>query len=212
MLLKEAKKITGHKTGLGRPSKMPGFSTSLSAFDCKTGAKLAKVSNSVCSKCYAFRNNYLYPNVKSAHKARLEALQHPRWVEGMTRLIGHYTDKEDPYFRIHDSGDLQSPQHLMMWIDVARNLPWVNFWMPSKEIKWVKEVYKTINIWPPNLTVRLSAPMMGQAPPKSLQFLPTSTVQSETGFECGAPTRGNQCGPCRACWSSKVSNVDYHAQ
>ena len=190
---------------------MPGFSTSLSAFDCKTGSKLAKIEGSVCSKCYAFRNNYLYPNVKSAHKARLAALDHPQWVEGMTLLIGHYTDKADPYFRIHDSGDIQSPQHLMLWILVARNLPWVNFWMPSKEIKWVKEVYKSTADWPSNLTVRLSAPRIGQAP-AALQLLPTSTVQSEIGFVCGAPTRGNQCGPCRACWSSEVSNVDYHIQ
>ena len=35
MKVKEAKQITGHKSGLGKPSKMPRFSTSLSAYDCR---------------------------------------------------------------------------------------------------------------------------------------------------------------------------------
>lgn len=212
MNLTQAKLITGHKSGLGKPSKMPGFSTSLSAFDCKTGAKLAKVEGSVCSKCYAFNGNYQWPGVKAAHKKRLEGLNHPQWVEAMTLLIGHYTDKDDPYFRIHDSGDIQSPEHLMQWVQIARNLPWVHFWMPSKEIKWVKDAFKTVEDWPANLLVRLSAPMIGQAPPKSIQSFPTSTVQAGDGFECEAYKRGNECGPCRACWSSKVDNIDYHVQ
>jgi len=212
MKLKEAKYITGHISGLGKPSKMPGFSTSLSAFDCKTGAKLAKIEGSVCSKCYAFNGNYRYPAVKQAHKARLEALKHPQWIEAMTLLIGHYTDEADPYFRIHDSGDIQSVEHLMMWIQIARNLPWVKFWMPSKEIKWVKDAYKNVSDFPENLIVRLSAPMIGQSAPKSIQAFPTSTVAANTGFECEAYKRGNQCGSCRACWMPKVGNVDYHTQ
>ena len=212
MKLKEAKEITGHISGLGKPSKMPGFSTSLSAFDCKTGAKLAKIEGSVCSKCYAFNGNYRYPAVKKAHKARLEALNHPQWVEAMTLLIGHYTDKNDPYFRVHDSGDIQSVEHLMMWVQIARNLPWVKFWMPSKEIRWVKDTYKNVSDFPENLVVRLSAPMIGQSAPKSIQAFPTSTVAANTGFECEAYKRGNQCGSCRACWMPKVGNVDYHTQ
>ena len=212
MNLKEAKLITGHKTGLGKPSKMPGFSTALSAFACKTGSKLAKIEGSVCSKCYAFRSNYLYPVVKQSHQRRLEALDHPQWIEAMTLLIGHYSDKNDPYFRIHDAGDIQSKEHLKMWIQVARNLPWVKFWMPSKESLWVKQVSKEVSDWPVNLVVRLSAPMIGQKPPRSMKAFPTSTVQASVGEHCKAYTRGNKCGPCRACWDKDVSNIDYHAQ
>ena len=212
MNLKEAKMITGHKSGLGKPSKMPGYSTSISAADCVTGAKLAKIEGSVCSKCYAFRGNYLYPGVKAAHEARKKALSDSRWVDAMTLLIGHYTDKNDAYFRIHDAGDIQSPEHLQLWVSVARNLPWVNFWMPSKEVKWVKAGYKTTENWPTNLVVRLSAPMIGQAPPASIRGFPTSTVSANTGEECRAYTRDNKCGPCRACWNPEVDNIDYHRQ
>ena len=49
MLVKEAKEITGSLT---RTSKMPGLSYSLPAWECKTGSKLRKVKDSVCSMCY----------------------------------------------------------------------------------------------------------------------------------------------------------------
>jgi hypothetical protein len=212
MKLKEAKLITGHASGLGKPSKMPGYSTSISARRCKVGSKLAKIPGSVCSKCYAFRNNYNYPGVKKAHEARYQALSHPQWVEAMTLLIGHYTDKNDPYFRVHDSGDLQDENHLQMWIQVARNLPWVMFWVPTKESTMVKRVMSATEDWPENLTIRLSAPMIEQEPPASMAGYLTSTVKAGVGEECRAYTRGNKCGPCRACWDQSVSNVDYHAQ
>ena len=55
MLKKEAKQITGSLT---KTSKMPGLSYSLPAWECKTGAKLRKVKNSVCASCYAMKGNY----------------------------------------------------------------------------------------------------------------------------------------------------------
>ena len=144
---------------------------------------------------------------------RLAAITNPRWAEGMIRLIGHYTDPKDPYFRIHDSGDIQSVNHLLQWVKVAEALPAVKFWMPTKEIRMLKTAKRIVgDEWPTNLVVRMSAPMLGQAPPKSFDGLLSSTVQSNTGFECEAYKRGNKCGPCRACWSEKVSNIVYHVQ
>ena len=213
LTLKEAKQIIGHKSGLGKPSKMPGYSTAIPAKHCKTGAKLAKIEGSVCAKCYAFRGNYLYPDVEKGLEARFQALGSPRWVEAMARLVSHYTKEEDPYFRIHDSGDLQSKEHLLMWVAVARLAPWVKCWMPTKESRMVKAVRATLgSTWPENLVVRLSAPMVGQAPPKSFDGHLTSTVESGHGFACEAWTRKNKCGPCRACWDPTIQNIDYHKQ
>ena len=93
LTLKLAKEITGHITGLGKPSKMPGFSTATSADACITGAKLAKVPGTPCFHCYAKNGNYQYPDVRKGHARRLAALANPLWVEGMARLIGHYTHK-----------------------------------------------------------------------------------------------------------------------
>lgn len=208
MTIKHARTVTGHRTGLGKPSKMPGYSTSLPASACKVGAKLAKVAGSVCSACYALRGNYIYPDVRAGLQRRLDALDDPQWVAGMVRLVGHYTDPNDPYFRIHDSGDMQSVDHVLQWVEVAQALPWVRFWAPTRERAMVKAARATMgDRWPDNLVVRLSAPMVGKA---TRSALPTSSVDGGTGHACPAPTQGNECGTCRACWSPKVSNVDYH--
>lgn len=213
MKLKDAKAITGHRSGLGKPSKMPGYSTSLPAKACKVGQKLAKIAGSVCSKCYADgRGNYSYPNVQLGLARRLAALEHPKWADGMIRLISHYVDPEDPYFRIHDSGDIQSVDHLLRWVTVAKALPSIAFWMPTKEGRMLKAAITSVEEWPANLVVRMSAPMLGQAPPRSFDGLLSSTVQSGEGLACEAYTRDNKCGPCRACWSPDVENIDYHLQ
>ena len=207
MNIKTAKLVTGHKSGLGKPSKMPGYSTSLPAQACILGAKLAKVAGSVCASCYALKGHYLYPDVKAGLQRRLEALHNPQWVEGMTKLVGHYTDPKDPYFRIHDSGDFQSVEHVLQWVAVARALPWVKMWAPSREVAMVKMARAMAGDWPSNLVVRVSAPMVGK--PMTMQG-PTSSVDVPGGNQCPAPTQGNKCGDCRACWDPNVDRVNYH--
>ncbi len=112
MLKKEARKITG---GLSAPSKMPGPAYNLPAWQCVTGAKLVKVPGSVCHGCYALKGRYRFSNVRMALARRLESLKHPRWVEAMTVLI-----KGEPWFRWHDSGDLQSAWHLKQIFEVCK--------------------------------------------------------------------------------------------
>ena len=104
MKTSEALKIVG---GLSKPSKMPGPAYNLPAYKCITGQKLAKVPGSVCFGCYALKGRYRFNNVKSAMERRLEALQHPGWVGAMIQLI-----KPHKEFRWHDSGDIQSLEHL----------------------------------------------------------------------------------------------------
>ena len=106
MLKKEAREITG---GLSAPNKMPGPSINLPAVACITGAKLVKVKGSTCSGCYALKGRYRFQNVKDAMQRRLAKLHDPRWIDAMVTLI----DKQ-PVFRWHDSGDIQSVQHLSL--------------------------------------------------------------------------------------------------
>ena len=113
MTLKAAKDIAGT---LGKPSKMPGLSYGISAKACITGAKLAKIPGTVCHGCYALKANYSYPSVMQAHMKRGESINHLLWVDAMvTQIIASKTD----YFRWHDSGDLQSFQHLLNIVKVA---------------------------------------------------------------------------------------------
>ena len=215
LTLKEARRIVGHASGLGKPSKMPGHSTSIPAAECKTGSKLRKVKGSVCEKCYAFRGNYGTPSVQKGLYRRLNALLNADpviYAGAMVRLIGHYTDPNDPYFRIHDSGDFQSVEHILLWVRIARMLPWVNFWAPSKEYAFIRKAMKQVSDWPENLMIRLSAPMLGADGAKAWKRdgIPYSTVNHGKGHECPAPTQDNECGNCRACWDRSVPVVDYH--
>ena len=189
--------------GLSRPSKMPGWAYGLPASACKMGGILREVEGSVCSKCYAFKGNYRFNNVKSAQKHRLESITHPRWAEAMIVLL-HSIDTR--WFRWHDSGDIQSPRHLENIVSVAQACPDVRFWLPTREKVFVYTHLKKHGAFPPNLCVRVSGAMIDGPAPAG--FPNTSTVVT-SGATCPAPTQGNNCGACRACWDPEVKNVSY---
>src|SRR5690606_24222636 len=90
--------------GLSKPSKMPGYRYGLPAKECGVGSALRNIKGSVCHGCYAFKGNYRFSNVKKSQYRRLEAINHPRWVEAMVHLLH---DLDCRHFRWHDSGDIQ---------------------------------------------------------------------------------------------------------
>jgi hypothetical protein len=195
MKVKEAAAITGSMT---RTSKMPGLSYSLPAWECKTGSKLRKIKNSVCSMCYALKGNYTrYKAIKAAQYVRLKSLQNELWTKAMVAQI-----TRQKYFRWHDAGDVQDEDHLMKIYAVCKLTPHVKHWMPTREA-WVKDHLASC---PDNLIVRLSAPMIDQPAPSS--WVHTSTVVT-SGRTCPAPDQGNICGSCRACWDKDIKNIAY---
>ena len=196
MLKKEAREITG---GLSKPSKMPGPAYNLPATQCITGAKLVKVPGSVCHGCYALKGRDRFSNVRMALARRLESLKHPRWVEAMTVLI-----KGEPWFRWHDSGDLQSAWHLKQIFEVCNRTPDTMHWLPTREARILNLMDP--DIIPPNLIIRMSSHMIDQQPVK---FWPWTSTVSTTTKTCPAMDQGNSCKDCRACWDRKVSNVTY---
>lgn len=205
--------ITG---GLGEPSKMPGRSFGFSATRCITGSKLRQVPGSVCSNCYACKGFYVFKNVKSAHARRFAklrlALANPKartqWVEAMATMISR---TREPYFRWHDSGDLQSIDHLRLIAEVARLTPTVKHWLPTREYRIVRSFLASDGC-PENLVIRLSAHMKNQVLPLDM---PTSAVyenlEDAPGYHCPARSQGNECGPCRSCWDPTVPVVVYPA-
>ena len=195
MLNKEARKITG---GLSKPSKMPGPAYNLPAQACITGAKLVQIPGSVCEGCYALKGRYNFRNVRLALARRLESLQHPQWVQAMTVLI-----KGEPWFRWHDSGDLQSSWHLKQIFEVCNRTPETSHWLPTREVKFLPLNHDSI---PKNLIIRVSSHRIDQAPVKIWPW--TSTV-STASFSCPASKQGNECKSCRNCWDRKVASVSY---
>ena len=197
MNLKEAKKITG---GLSSPSKMPGYAYNLPAWQCVTGVKLQAVAGSVCSGCYAMKGRYRFPNVKDALNRRLNSLNHPQWVEAIVTLISHYSRKV-PFFRWHDSGDLQGVWHLKKIFEVCNNTPGTMHWLPTQERR-----YLPLGSYPKNLVIRLSNAKNNTAPGQA--WTHWSTVV-DSGGNCPASKQGNQCKSCRRCWSRDVKHVTY---
>jgi hypothetical protein len=195
MNIKEAAAITGSMT---RTSKMPGLSYSLPAWECKTGSKLRKIKNSVCSACYALKGNYTrYKAIKAAQYVRLASLNNELWTAAIVTQI-----KRQKYFRWHDAGDVQDVQHLNKIYEVCRQTPDTKHWMPTREA-WIKDY---LDSKPANLVIRFSAPMIDQAAPDSW---PNSSEVVTEGATCPAPQQGNSCGDCRNCWNPEIKTIKY---
>jgi len=209
MLVKEAKAFGNVSNG---NSKMPGTSYAIDAFACKTGAKLAKVPGSVCNKCYALRIQKIRPSVDQGYKSNLDkynSSDKAKWVIAMSFQI--IRQNKVGYHRWFDAGDLQSLEMLENIVEVCKITPNIKHWLPTREVKIVSDYLKVHGSFPDNLVVRVSSPMIDDKPLPSYDN--TSTVHTKGkehhGFKCEASTRGNQCGPCRACWNKNVANVSY---
>ena len=210
-LKKDAYTITG---GLTQTSKMPCKSYSLPTEACKTGFKMSKIAGSVCASCYADKGFYMmYQNaIKPAQFARLDSINNPNWVNAMVALIG-----SDPYFRWHDSGDLQGLDHFKKIVEVANQTPKTKHWLPTREYSIIKEFISNGGTIPKNLIVRLSG-MYPDKPvivPKSLQNvkgITTSNVHTKKplGLACKAPEQAGECRDCRACWTNKPVSYLMH--
>jgi hypothetical protein len=173
--------------------------------------KLATIEGSVCHGCYALKGNYQYSNVAKAHAKRLAGIASPLWTLAMVTLLERSGER---WHRWHDSGDLQSVDHLTKICAVAALTPQIAHWLPTRELGIVQQYVKQGGTVPDNLTIRVSATMVDGAATKAWPI--TSGVHSgksrmpKTTHTCPAPQQGNYCGPCRACWSRDVAHVSYH--
>ena len=160
------------------------------------------------------KNMYVMPNVQDALTNRWELVQQSLtvsepWIVGMVKIIWN-----QEYFRWHDSGDLQSRQHLLNIIEVARRTPHVKHWIPSREYAMVKDLGDV----PPNLCIRMSGHMVDGPPPTGLGF-PTSTVVTDGTHDCPAYAQDGACSgmnentgqweDCRKCWDTSNQNTSY---
>ena len=184
---------------------MPGYAYGLPAWECKTGAKLVKVPGSVCAGCYALKGNYArYPEIKKSQYKRLASISKPEWVEAMAVVINSKAVAQHGYFRWHDAGDIQSPEHLQKIFEVCKLTPSVMHWMPTREAQFLKDIDPAQV--PDNLIIRMSSHMIDQGP---VTFWPhTSTVGSSTRT-CPAPDQAGKCGDCRSCWNKEIPNIEY---
>lgn len=216
----EAMDIIG---SLSTPSKMPWYGFSTSAFDCQTGSKLRQIEGSVCSKCYACKGQYSFPNVRVAQDKRMEGTKHPDFVEAMVLVLTTLYNRgkktyikngqpvKENRFRWHDAGDIQSLEHLEKINEIALKTPFIDYWLPTKEVGYVNQFLKKHKMFADNLTVRISNPVIGETFKKAPMGLPFSTVNVKDDIsQCLAPQQENKCLDCRMCWD-KDKNVNYKA-
>ena len=211
--------------------KMNTISYSISAFDCITGTILRDIPNTVCSKCYALKGNYLRyaKNIRPAQNRRLKSISNPNWVNAMIYIMNHQKAVVNSgLFRWHDSGDLQSMEHLQKIVDIATATPNIKHWLPTKESNLIQNFKGVI---PANLIIRLSGSFIDGKAPK---YKNTSTVVSnkdqatcksfltDKNFKMHSQkqvdnytTKEKQsfdfghCGNCTKCWDSSIKNISY---
>tara|TARA_R110000737_G_scaffold139533_1_gene170352 strand:+ start:305 stop:955 length:651 start_codon:yes stop_codon:yes gene_type:complete len=200
--LKQAKELIG---GYTVTSKMPTISYSISAKDCITGSKLRLIKNTVCSDCYALKGNYIRyaKNIEPSQKRRLESISSPNWVNAMVYIMHNQKDViRTGLFRWHDSGDIQSLEHLQKIVDIAKATPNVKHWLPTKESNLIQNFKGAI---PKNLIIRLSGSFIDGKEPK---YKNTSTVVSDKRKATCNAING-KCLTCSDCWNSSIKNVSY---
>ena len=202
----------------------------------------------ICAYCYAGKSNYMHRTSQYTQMARMiwlkgtvdahgvagaadimaEALAaHMRNVK-YRESVGEATD----FFRIHDSGDFtMAPDTYSMWCLVAKRLPGIKFWAPTR--MWVFPKFNDLvrrSPPPANLTLRPSALHFGDTAPVIMGFHAGSTAHppainpAQTGiadWECPAYKHGgHSCagagGPkgekdCRFCWTYKDERPSYRS-
>ena len=221
--------------------KMPSPSFGIPTKYCKSGHIMADVPGAICGDCYAQSGTYNFPSTRDANERRYQKLmENPvEWGKSMARLIPLYSqmtkdelmglvpissvnpdypsiDDKEGYFRWHDSGDIQSPQHLSLLMDIARATPSVNHWLPIHEPQMLRQFLNAGCDIPENMLVIVSSPMKFQR--LSDKFDHPRVKYSSAGRKqlFGELGENEQQCPglcldenCNTCWTPDVENVDY---
>lgn len=210
--------------GLTKTTKMPCYSLSIPTIYCQTGSRLREDPNSVCHYCYAHnRGNYSWPNVINAQERRFVklslALQAKRasqewnkWLFAFEQLM-----RDQEYFRWHDSGDIQSVEHLKLICDACSRTPHVQHRLPTKERVYLKTYLflHGLDSLPKNLNIQTSSFWLDEVsvPIENIQTATTfrnmNSAYESGSFICPATTERKVCGDCRACWSKDVKHIGY---
>lgn len=176
-------------------------------------AGFAAGPGTVCRGCYAAQGRYAMPNVVNAQGARLtwwRIAPEAERVALMVEAIGHACRKR-AFFRVFDSGDFTTPDDVMAWVAIARALPNIAFWIPTRS--WRVKGFETslaLLASLPNVALRRSALNVDENPPIDANVPLTSGVTS-TGPGCPKQTHGScELAGCRACWQKEVPHIDYH--
>lgn len=215
----ERRERAAAREALGRlsgPAKMPCLSWSIPPDYCQVGSALAQVPGTACDICYARKGSYVWKSTKEAMQRRYDTwkkMPDQEFVDNFAKAL-----KGEPYFRWFDSGDIQGERMLRQIVEIAKQTPDTQHWLPTKEAglveKWLRQHPEG---FPKNLQVRVSLSMRELDPakvfpktrPNGSKRLPLAGILKE-GANCPASRQGGNCGRCRKCWSDQDITYSQH--
>jgi hypothetical protein len=207
--------------------KMPCASWSLPAREACPYALNGQ--GTICGSCYADKGSYTqYPSVKKAQRARFtwtrDCLKTPEGTDSFVHVLVDVIRRAgQPYFRVHDSGDLFSPAYVWAWVRIVQSLPDIAFWFPTRS--WRALTMKGMSAstrmaWElalmalssqPNVTVRPSALFFNAPAPRIPGLAAGSTAADDGSYSCPASKQDNECRDCRKCWDAPEMAISYKA-
>lgn len=196
---------------LSKTEKMPCFSWSLSAFNCKSDDPICK------NICYARKRHYYFKNVKEALAKNDQSWKLDSFVDNFGIMLKMLDCK---YFRFFDSGDLSSCEDPLLLLDkitqIAKLNPNVKFWLPTRDkktlLKFWKKEKKPLKELYPNLSIRISAKDIDTDPDYVLaKKIGVNVASVKTkNYTCHAKDFNNNCGLCRQCWNNDIKEISYY--
>ena len=193
--------------------------TSLFTTNSKTGCPSWAISQrscvgakgcGVCKKCYGNKGRFGFSGVQNAMNNRLEWFNNTPRSEVIRTIVAEIRHFGSEYFRAHVTGDFQNARSIRIWIDIAKALPEVKFWFPTKayRVKRLLKALRDLNALP-NVAVRPSGADFDVKAPKVDGLSAGATAYRHGGVPRGHRDCPGECEGCRLCWK-KTGKVAYH--
>ena len=205
---------------LTKTSKMPGPSWSLPA-----RRACPRANGTICASCYGSKGCYVFSSTRKAQTARFDWTRESMKtaagrIDWVATIVGAIRRSHSSYFRVHDAGDMFSPAYAECWLEICRQLPEVQFWIPTRAWQSPASVLPVADpllsvlrrlAQLPNVTLRPSALNFGDDAPTiaGLHAGSAADAVSRRVWHCPAPQQGGACADCRVCWQAKETPVSY---
>ena len=201
-------------------AKIPGTNKALLTSTTKTkcagwmvdnGSCVGSMGCEVCRSCYCKKGPSAYAHVQKTRRQRRIWFENAPISEVIGTLTSAIGDLKEKYFRGYVGGDFNTITAIQIWEQVAKNLPKVKFWFPTKAYRVPKLLPYLVGLNKlPNVVVRPSGTDFNQDAPVIKGLSAGTTVYTkEHGKPEGHTDCPMSCAGCRRCWN-RITKVAYH--
>mgnify|MGYP003638502910 CR=1 FL=1 len=207
------KKKTPKFLYLSQPSKMECFTFALDIIESGCADRCQYGESKVCYVIgNKFRENSPSRKAKKARNFKLaNSKDFVRILTAQIRLT------KQRLFRFFDSGDFFSLEFFKKVIQVCKNLPKIEFWIPTSRDDLLNQFLSEGGVIPVNTTIRLSGPQINtpfyegiiQFYSKWKQITFSETTTDPNLATCHASLEGSSCGDCEDCFKPTHKKTVY---